>query len=143
MGIFLDTGFYLGLIHKMDENHKRSELLLHELKSGIYGRIYTSNFIMTEAATLTLIRTRNNFHAIHRMRELFIGDTQIATLIRLDEHDEKESWDLFEKINVKKRNNSEFISFVDCTNLICAKRYQIDQILAFDCHFDGWIQRIS
>lgn len=143
MGIFLDTSFYLGLIHKKDENHERSKKLLLELESGMYGRIYTSNFIMSEAATVTLIRTRNNFYAIHKIRELFIGDSQIGTILRLDEHDEKESWDLFEKMNASKKENADFVSFVDCTNIICTKRFQIEYILAFDKHFDGWIKRIS
>jgi predicted nucleic acid-binding protein len=43
MAIFLDTGFYLGLIHKKDENYDTAQEWLKKIQSGVYGQIYTSN----------------------------------------------------------------------------------------------------
>ncbi|MHA1380449.1 MAG: type II toxin-antitoxin system VapC family toxin [Candidatus Helarchaeota archaeon] len=144
MGIFLDTGFYLGLIHPKDVNHERSKQLLDELKTGKFGQIYTSNLIMTESVTLVAIRTKKHPKAMKRIKELFIDDFQIAILLRSDLEIEKKTWEIFLKIN-KETNTvekSKTISFTDCSNISLCRHYNIDNIISFDSHFDGWLTRI-
>jgi uncharacterized protein len=142
MGIFLDSGFYLGMIHLKDENHKRAIELLSEMRSGRFGQIYTSNHIMDETATLVAIRTLKNTTAINKIRSYFSGDMQIASILRLEPNEEEAAWNLFEKINRNSKDKSEIISFTDCTNIVCCQQYQIEFILSFDDHFDGWITRV-
>ncbi len=140
MAIFLDTGFYIGLVHPKDDNYEKSQQLLRTLKTGVYGQLFTSNFIMAESATLVASRTGNNIRAMHNIRELFLGSGQIAIILRLNADIEKDAWDLFQKINTEK--SSEVVSFVDCTNITLCRHYSLENILSFDSHFDGWITRI-
>jgi predicted nucleic acid-binding protein len=145
MGIFLDTGFYMGLISKLDENHKKSIKILTEMKSGEYGQIYTSNFVMAESAVLVAIRTDRNSKAIEKLKQLFIGKLKIATILRTDEELEEKIWSLFEKVNCnpEKKKNSKLVSFVDCSNIILCQNHGIDKIATFDPHFKPWLQIIN
>ena len=140
MAIFLDSGFYIGLTHPKDENYERCKELLQILKTGVHGQLFTSNFIMAESVTLVAVRTRNNAHAIQNIYELFLGVGQLARVLRLNEDNESDAWDLFRKINSPK--SSEVVSYVDCTNIILCRSYSIEAILSYDSHFDGWINRI-
>lgn len=140
MAIFLDTSFYLGLLDPKDEYYLRSLEILKDLKKGIYGIIYTSNLIMAESATFVAIRTNKNLKALKTMEDFFIGSEQIASILRVNEKIENDSWEIFHKINADKKN--KVISFVDCTNIIICKNYSIENILSFDNHFDGWVSRI-
>ena len=140
MGIFVDTNFYISLIDPHDFNYDRSLELLKDLKTGKYGRIYTSIYVMAESATLLSVRIKNQAPPYDLMEDLFIGKTQFALMLRSSENDEKEAWILFKKINTNRK--LKIISFVDCTNIIFCKKYQCDNILSFDRHFDGIINRI-
>jgi len=140
MAIFLDTGFYLGLVHPKDDNYDKSQQLLKTLKTGIYGQLYTSNFIMAESATLVATRTGKNIQAMQNIQELFFGSGQIAIILRLNDVVERDAWDIFQKINNKK--SDDVVSYVDCTNIALCCYYSIENILSYDSHFDGWITRI-
>lgn len=140
MAIFLDTGFYLGLVHPKDENYTKSQQLLDTLKTGIYGQLFTSNLIMAESATLVAVRTRKNFQAMRNIRELFVGSGKIAIILRLKEDTEKEAWEIFHKIN--ENRSSKVLSYVDCTNIALCHYYSIGNILSYEGHFEGWITNI-
>lgn len=140
MAIFLDTGFYVGLLHPKDEYYKRSYQILTELKTGIHGQIFTSNLIMSESATLVALRTQKNPRAMQIIQQYFIGNEQIAIILRLNEDLEKDAWTVFQELNSKKTD--KVISFVDCTNIALCRHYSIEKILSYDDHFDGWLTRI-
>jgi predicted nucleic acid-binding protein len=140
VAILLDTGFYLGLTHPKDEYHTQSINLLKVLKTGKYGQVFTSNFIMAESATIVALRTNNNLQAIQTIREFFFGTGQIAIILRLNEDIEREIWALFQKINTPKAKKA--VSFVDCSNIILCHYYSLEHILSYDPHFDGFLSRI-
>lgn len=153
MAIFLDSGFFMGLIHKKDKNYQRANEILLEMKDGLYGQVYTSNFIMSESATLVAVRTNQNPLALEKIKEYFIGDLQIGKKLLSDSNIEKLSWDLFIKLNShltkknkKKKGESEkkrkMFSFVDCSNIIFCQERNIANIAAFDGHFKGFVNLI-
>jgi predicted nucleic acid-binding protein len=142
MAIFLDSGFYLGLIHKQDKHHERARGWLQKITSGFYGQVYTSNFVMGEAATIVASRTKGNPLALERTMQLFTGNLQIATVIRVSEDDEKNAWDLFLKLSKTKDLVSDegIVSFVDCTCIILYQDHGIECIASFDGHFKPWLK---
>ncbi len=144
MAIFLDTGFYLGLIHSKDRNFNRAQELLIEIQTGKFGQIYSSMMIMAETATIVAVRTQKNPESLKKTRDLFIGDLQIATLLPLTETTEKKTWDIFIKANsTKESSKKKILSFVDCSNIFLCKEHGIKNILAFDGDFKGWLEVIS
>ncbi|MHA1673690.1 MAG: type II toxin-antitoxin system VapC family toxin [Promethearchaeota archaeon] len=145
MAIFLDTGFYLGLIHSKDPNFNRAQELLKEIQTGKLGQIYSSQLIMAETATIVAVRTHKNPKALERARDFFIGELQIATILSLTESTEKKAWEIFIKANSEKKSSkrSKILSFVDCSNIILCKEHGINNILTFDGDFYGWLDVTS
>jgi predicted nucleic acid-binding protein len=142
MGLFLDTGFYCGLVDHEDEHSGRSLELLKLLKSGRYGQIYTSNYVMAETATLIAIRTNRNPNYLQAVRDLFVGNNVLAILLRANLVEDNEAWKLFVKINSEKKSE-KVISYIDCTNIIISQSHNIKNIVSFDPHFDGWLSVVS
>ncbi|WP_457557936.1 type II toxin-antitoxin system VapC family toxin [Candidatus Harpocratesius sp.] len=144
MAIFLDTGFYLGLIHSKDPNFKRAQELLIEIQKGKLGQIYSSMLIMAETATLVAVRTHKNPRAMEKIRSLFTGDLQIATIQPITETIEKKTWDIFLKANSgEDSSKKKILSYIDSSNIALCKEHGIKYILAFDGDFKGWLEVIS
>jgi len=144
VAIFLDTGFYLGLIHSKDHNYDRAQELLIEIQTGKYGQIYSSRLIMAETATIVAVRTRKNPKLLKEVKDLFIGDLQIATLLLLTETTEKKTWDIFIKANSSKETTKKkILSFVDSSNIALCNEHGIKNIIAFDGDFKGWLDVIK
>jgi len=144
VAIFLDTGFYLGLIHSKDHNFNRAQELLIEIQTGKFGQIYSSMMIMAETATIVAVRTQKNPKSLKKARDLFIGDLQIATLLPLTETTERKTWDIFIKANsTKESSKKKILSFIDSSNIVLCKEHGIKDILAFDGDFKGWLEVIS
>jgi len=138
MAIFLDSGFYLGLVHPQDANRDRSLAILDELNEGTYGQLFTSNYILAEASTLSAIRSRKDARVITLMRNYFVGELQLASILYSTPDINTTTWDLFEKANSEKKAEKP-ISFIDCSNVIFCQQHQIQNIVAFDRHFERWL----
>ena len=141
MGIFLDTGFYMALINKSDKNHEKSKEILQKIKSGIYGQVYSSLFIMSETGTLAAIRTQRNSAIIKELKRLFIGELKIATPLEISASILEKTWNLYIKklISEKNKGKRSFLSFIDSSNIILCQEHQIENIVAFDGDFEGWL----
>ncbi len=139
--IFLDTGFYLGLIHKQDTNFDRARKWLSSIRSGQYGQTYTSNLVMAETATLVAARTNAHPLAIQKIRDLFTGPLQIAPILRIGEPEEMKAWEMFTKLadTGGLKTARGVISFVDCTSVITCQKHGIDYIATFDGHYKAWL----
>ena len=103
MAIFLDTGFFLGLVHKKDENFAVAQEWLKKIQSGVYGQIYTSNHVIAETATLVAVRTRGSVIALERTRSLLKGELQIATVLYASEDEETRRLGFIYKVCYVKR----------------------------------------
>ena len=142
MAVFLDTNFYLSLVHIKDANAKRGGDILQEISTGKYGLLYTSNFVIVETATLVAVRTLGNPIILKDLEELIWGENKLAEVLRVTSDNEKRIWELFVKINTNFKTKKDFLSFVDVSNIILAEEYQITKIVSFDQHFDGFMDRL-
>lgn len=140
--MFLDTGFYLGLLHPDDPHSVRSNEILLELKDGKYGLLYTSNLVISELTTLVFLRTKGNSDLLQDVYDLVWGENKIATRLEITAHLELDTWINFMKFNNNFRGKKGFLSFVDASNIVLAKSKKIDYLVSFDEHFDGFITRI-
>ncbi|MHA1744696.1 MAG: type II toxin-antitoxin system VapC family toxin [Promethearchaeota archaeon] len=140
MAIFIDTGFFLGLVDPTDSYYNRSEELLKILQTGKYGQIFTSTYIIAETMTLVAVRTKKNGDVMHEISEFFTGNKQIARILRPDDQIENDTVALFLKTNQDPQ--AKLVSFVDCSNVIFCRKRSIEHILAYDRHFDAWLSRI-
>jgi len=142
LGVFLDSGFYLGLCHPKDKYAEQSERILKELATGNYGVLYTSYFIVNEVTTLAAIRSKNNIKVFNHLEKLLWGNEKIASILPFDLNNEHETWELFKKINITDLKDKKPMSFTDISSIILCNHHQIEHIVSFDSHFDRFLQRV-
>jgi len=134
MTIFIDTGIFIALRNADDEQHQRSKELMKKALKAEYGRIYTSDYIIDEAVTTALVRTRRHDLAVD-VGKYILESPRITKLWTTREIFEL-AWQKFKALKDKP------LSFTDSTTLAHIQKNQIKKILSFDSGFDGLVQRI-
>jgi len=134
MAVFIDTAILLAVYDKDDRYHQRSKELIKNALTGNLGKPYTSDYIIDEAITTLLARTRQHKIAVE-LGKYLIG-SQRMTKLTVGEDVFAAAWKKFKGLEDKG------LSFTDCTSLALTEKHGIKQIMSFDCGFDGLIQRI-
>ncbi|MBX5327271.1 MAG: type II toxin-antitoxin system VapC family toxin [Candidatus Bathyarchaeia archaeon] len=134
MTVFIDTGIFIALRNADDELHQRSKELMKKALKAEFGTIYTSDYIIDEAITTALIRTKRQDLATD-IGKYIIESPRITKLWTTKETFEL-AWQKFQTLKDKP------LSFTDCTTLAHIQKNKIKQILSFDSDFDGLAQRI-
>jgi predicted nucleic acid-binding protein len=134
MAVFIDTGVFVALRNADDELHTRSRELMKRALKGEYGRTYTSDYVIDEAITTALVRTRRHDFAVD-IGKYIIESPRITKLWTA-----KEAFDLaWEKF---KEFADKPLSFSDCVSLALMEKNRVNQMMSFDSGFDGLVQRI-
>jgi len=101
---------------------------------SLLGIIHTSDYVVDEAVTTALARTRNHQIAVNTGRYI-LSSPRIDTL-SVSKEDFNLAWSKFQAIRDK------YLSFTDCTSLALMERHGIERIMSFDSRFDGLAERI-
>jgi predicted nucleic acid-binding protein len=112
---------------------RSKELMKHALK-GDFGRMFTSDYVIDEAVTTALVRTKKHDLAIDLGR--FIIESHRITKVWVTEDSFNAAWKKFSMFRDK------LLSFTDCTSIALIESNGIKQIMSFDSGFDGLITRI-
>ena len=140
MGIFVDTGFYFALLATKDAKHSRAQFLLNELSEGIYGQIYTSDFVFDESMTLINVRTKGErTDLLEKVKSLFLGEYPIAKMIMI----ESQLFDEIANLQIKITKKDDPLSFTDCSNIILCQKRKLFKIISFDGHYKGILTQIQ
>jgi len=142
MGIFLDTAFLMGLSHPDDKFHATSSRILHDMSSGKYGLIYTSPLVISETATLILIRSKNNLSLLKNFYSYLYGAESFIRILPWTPQIEQLTWSLFLDVNQKAKDRKYWLNFVDTSNIAYCRHNQIQNIASYDKHFDTFLIRI-
>ncbi len=134
MAIFIDTGLFLALYDLDDTYHQRSKELFKNALTGNLGRLYTSDYIIDEAITILMVRTKQHKIAVELGKYLI--ESPRITRLTVDSEVFNEAWTKFQSLKDK------YLSFTDCTSLALAEKHRIKQIISFDRGFDGLTKRI-
>jgi predicted nucleic acid-binding protein len=134
MAIFIDTGIFVALRNADDELHARSEELMRNALKGGFGRICTSDYVVDEAITTALMRTKRHDLAIDL--GTYIVESPRITRLWIAEDSFEMAWGKFKAFSDKP------LSFTDCASLALMEKNRIKQIMSFDSGFDGLVQRI-
>jgi len=134
MTVFIDTGIFVALRNADDELHTRSKELMKRALKAEFGRIYTSDYIIDEAITTALVRTRRHDLALDIGK--YIIESPRITKRWITKEIFELAWQKFQTLKDKP------LSFTDCTTLAHIQKNRIKQILSFDSGFDGLVQRI-
>ena len=60
MAVFVDTGIFVAMHNADDEFHLRSKELVERALKGDFGWIFTSDYVVDEAITTALVRTKRH-----------------------------------------------------------------------------------
>jgi predicted nucleic acid-binding protein len=134
MAVFIDTGVFVALRNADDELHTRSRELMKRALKGEYGRTYTSDYVIDEAITTALVRTRRHDFAVD-IGKYIIESPRITKLWTTKEAFDL-AWEKFRAFADKP------LSFSDCVSLALMEKNRVNQMMSFDSGFDGLIQRI-
>ena len=134
MAAFVDTGIFVALRNADDEFHERSEDLMRRALKGEFGRIYTSDYVIDEAVTTALVRTRRHDLAVDVAKYVIESPRVMKLWVTKDSFDA--AWGTFKMLKDRP------ISFTDCVSLALIKKNNVKQIMSFDSGFDGLIPRI-
>jgi len=134
MAVFIDTGVFVALRNADDELHTKSEELMKRALKGEYGRMYTSDYVIDEAITTALVRTRRHDLAVD-IGKYIIESPRITKLWTTKEAFDV-AWEKFKAFADKP------LSFSDCVSLALMEKSHVNKMMSFDSGFDGLIQRI-
>jgi predicted nucleic acid-binding protein len=133
LSVFIDTGIFVAVRNAADKDHRRGKELMR--RKGEFGAAYTSDYVIDEAITTALTRTKRLELAID-IGEFILSSPRIIKL-RVSEDAFNAAWELFKSL--KER----FLSFTDCTSLALMEKNGIERIASFDSGFDGLVERIG
>jgi predicted nucleic acid-binding protein len=111
------------------------------VRRGEHGQPYSSDYVLDEAVTATLVRTGRVAIAI-KVGKLLLGSAEekvppLVRLLRVDEQAFGDAWKTF------KSGKFERLSFTDHTILGQVRLLGIDSVASFDSGFDGLVTRVS
>lgn len=135
MSVFVDTGVFVALRNAADRYHRRAKELMARILQAEFGVIYTSDYVIDEAITTALARTKRLGLAID-VGEYILSSPRIEKL-RVTEDVFNAAWEKFRSLERRP------MSFTDCTSLVLVEKSRIGKIASFDSGFNGLVQRIS
>lgn len=121
--VFVDSSAWFALKDAKDHHHDAAI----EFLSSFNGKLVTTNFIVDETITLTLMRLGYTF-----ARELgeALWAEKYARLIYVSQSDQRTAWELF------KAYDDKTFSFTDCTSFAVMERLGLEYAFAFDADFE-------
>jgi len=127
--IFVDTTAFYALEVEDDVNHEKArKFLLDEIRTGKYGIMITSNYIIDE--TLTLLRIRQGVDVALKFYDKVKGSKSIR-IVWVNEGIFNEALEIFQRNDGKLR-----WSFTDCTSFAIMKALNIRFAFSFDRNFE-------
>ena len=134
MSVFIDTGIFVAARNAADKDHRRGKELMKRAFDGEFGAVYTSDYVIDEAVTTALARTKRLGLAID-IGEFILRSPRIIKL-RVSEDVFDAAWEKFKSLRKP-------MSFTDCTSLALVEKGGIGRIASFNSGFDGLVERIG
>ncbi|MGH7885418.1 MAG: type II toxin-antitoxin system VapC family toxin [Thermodesulfobacteriota bacterium] len=123
--VFIDTSAFIALRDSKDINHKKAKSALSYIREKNI-KLVTTNFILDEVYTYFC-----KFHSVAvEMGEYILNSPEIIEYHRITSEDENTAWEI-----AKKYSDKSF-SFTDCTSFSICKKLKVEDIFAFDIHFE-------
>ena len=124
--IFVDTGWFKGMIDKSDEHHIRARSIYRGLKKN-RSALLTTNFVVGE--TFTLVRRSCGLYWAKKLNELLTSLKSSLEIERVTGEDEGRVWEWF-------WYDWKRLSYLDCTSFAVMKRLGLKKVATFDEHFE-------
>lgn len=126
--LFVDTGALFAYFYRRTNRHTQARSIFGAIRAGElrYGPLYTSRYVLSELATLTL-RKAGHANALTAVTE--IRNSPSFNLLPVGEPVFSDAIEQF------GRYDDQQISFVDHISAVLARRHGIDHVFAYDSDF--------
>ncbi len=125
--VFVDTGAWLSLYDKRDQNHQKAKEVAIYLKDEKVHLI-TTDYIFDEAVTIIRMRVGHK-EAINFGNSLL--KSNVVKIVEIDDDFKKEAWNIF----VKYKDHR--FSYTDCTSFAVLSQMKIERVFGYDKHFES------
>ena len=131
MRLFIDTGPFMALHNKKDNQHIHAMETFERIRDGktMYRKLYTSDYVFDEAVTGRRRRTRNHGLSVE-LGNLILASESLL-MLRVDSETLSEAWELY------KSRKEIPLSLTDCTSAILARKEGIIDIYTYDRDFES------
>lgn len=119
---FVDTSAWFALAYEGDPYHPAAQSFI-----ASSPRLVTTNFIIDETITLTLVRL--GYWPARALGEKLWSERQ-ARLVHVTKADRRTAWELF------KTYDDKAFSFTDCTSFAVMDRLGLEHAFTFDADFE-------
>ena len=124
--LFVDTGGFYAAADASDRNHAAAYALFEA--RGMAGDLVTSDYVFVE--TWCLIRARLGREQAMRFWDALASGVVQTYAVTSD--------DLVRARAIARAWSDQDFSLVDCTSFALLERLRIDEVLAFDAHFQAY-----
>lgn len=123
--IFADSSFLIALKNKNDADHAAAVDAMEKIRSGGYGKLCVSDYVLDEVATY--ISQRLKLHALAVETLVSFLTSKEVSLLKVDFATIQGAVDVFRKY--------EFLSFTDATTCALMDAHKISTVATFDEDF--------
>lgn len=133
MSLLIDTSALIASRNADDKNHKKAMALMTSALKGESGKVFVTDYIFSEAVTLTYVRTKSKKLACDTGK---FAKAKPINFRFIEPVDFDRAWELYQQYDDKN------LSFTDCTNIALMERLGIEKIFTFDMGFKGIVDII-
>lgn len=119
---FADSSYLISLLLDTDSNYFKAL----DLTQATFGNLYISNYVLQEVITVVSKLRDSNF-ILNWLEKIF--ESKSFNIIYSSFSLDTKTIELIKTVKIKN------ISFIDYSNIIFMKEYEIDKLIAFDNHF--------
>jgi predicted nucleic acid-binding protein len=139
VSVFVDTGVYYAHHDEDAPRHETARAAVDELLDGRYGRLYTSDYVLDEAVTLTRNRT-GRFGATKVIVDRILGRDAFPTVVEVLYASRPVVTD---GLAVYERDDDHDLSFTDAVVVATREADGVDQVCTFGDDFGGVVDRLD
>lgn len=139
MSVLIDTNVLVGAWLPKDELHRDAVRVLDEALQDTWGTPWISDYILDEAVTLALSRTKEPAVA-DALAGYLLGEPPHTAQFEMAMVSPQEFRDARATL---RRYHDRVLSFTDCVIISTMQSRGIDTLLSADAGFDGIVRRID
>ncbi len=140
MGILIDTGVWIGYFHNDDVKATRSQGIVRDIQKGMYGKAWTTIFIVDELYTFLERKTKKQQEAITAVETVLGQKPELKPFTRIYEIT---LTDCLDTVKLAQKYQNKHMSFTDLSSLVACKKLGLSYIASYDKHFDGILAKIE
>jgi uncharacterized protein len=124
--IFVDSGAWIALLDQKDRYHERAHRFQRELSQGRFGRMMTTDYVLSEA--VTYLRLKGSGDSVREFRRIRV-DSESVQIVWTPSDRFWEAWQ-----HLEGRMDKRW-SFTDCLSFVTIRALGIEVAFGFDSDF--------